>query len=994
MPAYPDDNEIRLPRYDAPPRPRIRRIYILLGLLFLGFLFLQNAVPLYTDWLWFREVGYTVVFSTRILVRTALFFGFGLLFFALFYGNVRFARRLAPEETDRFLLERFGPEWGQNLRSAIGWILLGGAIFLSLWAGRLAAEAWTELLEFLHATPFGVTDPVFGHDVGFYVFRLPFLRFVQGFLLVTLLLTSLAVVAIHVADRAIETLAGLPDAPPRVRGQLLALLAALAFALAFGIRLGAYDLLTANNGVFSGAGYTDLHVRLLAINVQVVLLILTGLACLVAIWRGRDFRWPLLGVGAWLTAWVVLGGFVPGIVQKFSVEPNQLARESAYIARNIQYTRLGFGLDNVRVETFPADESLTAAQLRANQDTLDNVRLWDHPFLYKVYAQIHAVKTYYKFEQDVEGGGVTQNVDIDRYWIGGRQRQVMLAARELNPSSLPREVQNWQNRRLAYTHGYGVVMSPVNKVVQGGPDYFLQGFPPTASAEAKNLKVTQPKIYYGQLNSDYVFVDTEQQEYDPTAELGRISGAKPTGTESYQGGGGIQIGNSAFSLPRLAFSLRLGDPTMLLAKSFRPTTRILFRRDIRERVRAAAPFVYLDSDPYLVVTEAGRLIWMLDGYTLSERFPYATAVPVGINPMTTIAPNYIRNSLKATVDAYDGAVQLYIADAKDPIARTYAKIFPGLLKPLEQMPADLRAHIRYPEDLFRLQRTVYATYHVDDPGVFFRQEDAWSVPNEPNADPAAASRPRPMEPYYVIMRLPEREARGQSAGTREAKPTSEEFLLMSPLSPLRREDQNILGWMCARCDGDRYGQLVLFQFPQEKSVNGPSQVIGLINSNAAISKELSLLRSSSGGSSATFGNLLVIPVENSLLYIAPLYVEATSSARLPQLQRVVVVYGQRTVMEETLAAALARLFPGYDAPADAAPEPPRSERPADAPMPPAGPGTVSPAIRALINAAAKRFDAAQQRLRQGDFAGYGAAMKELEKTLNDLRQQTETLPNR
>jgi uncharacterized membrane protein (UPF0182 family) len=979
MPDRPFEPEIVLP-HGGLPRRGSRVSWILLALLFLVFLGFHNAVPLYTDWLWFQEVGYTAVFTTTIVAKTTLFVLFGGLFFALFYGNIAIARRLAPEFADRFLMERMGPDWGQKIQRGLGWLLAGVALFMSLWAGRIAADVWANWLEFTHAQPFHLTDPVFHLDIGFYVFKLPFLNFLQGFLLSTLVLTSLAVVAIHVADRAIESWAGLPDIRPGVRAQLLTLLALIALDLAFGTRLGAYDLLQSDNGLFTGAGYVDLHSRLFAMNAQCAILVLTALACLLSV-RSRHFKAPLFGAAAWLFALVVLGGIVPGAIQKFSVDPNQLGKEQPYIERNIRYTRSAYGLQGVRqVEDFPADQSLTATQLEANRATLDNVRLWDYQYLGKVYEQLQTIKQYYKYGRLTTQGATDYNIDIDRYTFDGKLRQVMLAPREMDPSALPGTAQTWQNQRLSYTHGYGLTMSPVNRTSSGDPTYFIDGFPPASHAEAKGLQVTRPEIYYGQLNSAAIYVDTAQQEFDYPSTGGANGGQDHYST--YTGKGGIRIGDS--ELRKLAFATRLDDWNLLLANNLKPQTRVLFRRDIRERLMTVAPWVQQDSDPYLVVNpDDGRLLWIVDCYTLSDRYPYSTPHTLAVNTEFSEAPNYIRNSVKATIDAYDGSVNLYLADPTDPIARTYGSIFPGTLKPISSLPAGLQAHLRYPEDLFRIQRAIYATYHVDDPRIFYLKEDVWSVPSDPTDDPNAPA--RQMEPYYIIMRLPSLDANagaassGQISGTRAQ---NEEFLLMSPLSPINKESQNILGWMCARCDPGHYGELVLYRFPQQASVLGPSQIVQRINSDKVISPQLSLLRS--GGSTATLGNLLVIPVEKSLLYIAPLYVEATSSGtKLPKLQKVVVAFGDNEAMDDTLDKALAQLFPGYGGSA-APPAAPPSE---GAPAPPttAGTGHVPPVIRALIDEASGEYDVAQQKLKAGDFAGYGAATRQLQQTLNRLR---------
>jgi uncharacterized membrane protein (UPF0182 family) len=1001
MPSVPDEPDYILPSRPAVRRPRSLKTPILLALLFIGFLLVHNATPLYTDWLWFREVGYTSVFTTTIVAKTTLFFLFGALFFVIFYTNVRVARRLAPEDADRFLMQRFGPAWGNALQRGIGRALLAAAIFLSLWAGRLAAEYWANWLEFTHWTPFGIRDPVFGNDVGFYVFRLPLFQFVYEFILGALLLTVVVVVVIHVADRAIETLAGFPNIARGVRAQLLVFGALLAVTQAFGTRLSAYALLNSDHQLFSGAGYADLRYRLFALNAETLLLALTALACIVNLWRRDEaerpdslsssaFRWPLIGVGAWIVVILILGNLVPAVGERVYVEPNQFTMEKEYIARNIAFTRQGFGLEKVtRVDGFPADASLTAAGLRANRDTLENVRLWDYEYLAKVYAQLQTIKPYYKFEKDTATGSTMFNIDIDRYPIAGRQRQVMLAAREMDSGGLPASAQTWQNRRLGYTHGYGLAMSPVNRIVDGYPAYFVSDLPLRIAPEASNIHITQPDIYFGQLAHDYVFVDTEQPEFDYPSTGGNGGGGTQDHYTTYKGQGGIRIGDSA--LAKLAFSLRLGDQNILLAKGFKETTRVLFRRDVRERVQTIAPFLQQDNDPYLVIDpDTGRLIWIIDCYTMSDRYPYSTPQEMTVNAVTFVAPNYVRNSVKATVDAYEGTVRLYVADPNDPIVRTYAKIFPGLLQPLSALPVGLRTHLRYPEDLFRLQRAVYAAYHVDDPRIFYLKEDAWAIPIEPNADQTAGANGnsgiRKMEPYYIIMRLPEQGPGGGQGAITLPPAGAEEFLLMSPLAPINREAQNILGWMCARCDGEHYGELVLYRFPQSASVEGPSQIVQLINSDRVISPQLALLRS--GGSTASLGNLLVIPVEKSLLYIAPLYVEATNSAnKLPQLQKVVVAFGQRVAMADTLERALSDLFPG-----DGSPIAPDNTQPNT----PAGqPGTVSsvpPTVRSLIERANTQYQSAQQRLKAGDFAGYGAATRELERTLNDLNRAAGNRP--
>ncbi len=993
MPLPPDMPEIIITSDDfEPPRIPLARIAIGFGLLFGLFLIYHDFAPLYTDWLWFHEIGYVSVFTTTIVAKTELFFAGALLFFICFYGNGIVARRLAPERSHRFLRERFGSETGMLIERYIGRGLFCLAAFLALWAGRLAVEEWSHWLEIRNAASFGVIDPVFHKDVSFYVFAAPFLRFLCDFALGTLVLTLLVVVMLHIASTAIQSWDSLDRLRPEVRAQLAAIATAIALVMAAGTWLDRFDLLTSDNGVFTGPGYADIHYRLLALNIQVVLLFVVAVACLVSTRAARGPRLAVRAAIAWAAVSILLGNILPGIGQKLYVDPNQFTMEQEFIQRNIAFTRKAFGLETVkRVDSFPADNSLSSAGIAANRATLDNVRLWDYSYLAKVYSQIQTIKPYYKFEKIAVGDAAVPNIDIDRYRIGGKMRQVMLAAREMDSNALPSSALTWQNQRLGYTHGHGLAMSPVNRVVDGNPDYFLSGLPVASSPEASDLKVTEPAIYYGQLNHEYVFVDTAQQEFDYPSTQSSGAGGAQDHYVTYHGRGGIRIGDSA--LAKLAFSLRLGDANVLLAKGFKDSTRVLFRRDIRERIQNAAPFVQQDNDPYLVVDpDDGRLVWMVDCYTLSSRFPYSTSREMPLNSSAYIAPNYIRNSVKATVDAYDGTVNLYLADPKDPIARTYGRIFPGVLKPLSAMPAGLRAHLRYPEDLFRLQRSIYASYHVDDARVFYLKEDAWAIPVEPNSDSTAPAAPpqvgpngepvasttaavrgEPMEPYYVIMKLP---GMGETPVGQD-----EEFLLMSPLAPINREAQNILGWMCARCDPDHYGELVLYRFPQSASVEGPSQVLQRINSDRLISPQLTFLRQ--GGSSATFGNLLVIPLERSLLYIAPLYVEAsTSGTKLPQLQKVAVVYGQRAAMGDNLDKALTDLFPG----GGGAPEP-VSPVPGGAPAPARGTtGPLPPGVRALIERASAQYDTAQTRLGARDLVGWATAMKALDQTMRELRR--------
>lgn len=952
------------------------RLLIVIAVLFILFILNHDAVPVYTDYLWFGEVAYRGVFWTIIQTKVSLFFSFGTLFLLIFYPNILMATRLSPIEARKDLMDKLGPGWGKSAHKWISRLVLFASLFLSLWAGRAATTSWQDALNFFHGKMFHIADPLFHNDVSFYIFRLPFLGMLYDFLLTSLVLTSICVILIHVASKAVQTWAGIPDLKPAVRAQILLLIASLSAVLCFGAYLGKFDLLTVENGVFTGAGYVDVHYKLFGMEIQIAILAVTALMCLISIKASKDFRWPVIGAGAWILTSILLGNAIPIAAQKIQVEPNQLALEKQYIQQNIAFTRKGFGLEKVQeVDSFPADLSLTSGQINQNQDTMRNVRLWDYDYLGKVYNQSQTIKPYYKFVKTTAEGTTAYDIDIDRYRIQGKLRQVMLGAREMDTNSLPQSAQTWQNQKLSYTHGYGVVVSPVNRIVEGAPDYFVSGLPLSTSADAQDLKVTQPDIYYGQLSNEAVFVNTAQQEFDYPSTDGASTGGAQDHYSSYTGKGGIRIGDAP--LAKLAFSLHLSDPLMLLQNGFKPQTRILYRREIRERLQTIAPFLQQDRDPYLVIEpQTGKLIWIIDCYTQSDKFPYSTPQEINVNPVNYLAPNYIRNSIKATIDAYDGTVSLYLIDKSDPIAQTYSEIYPGLLKPAESMPAGLVQHLRYPEDLFHIQRGVYAMYHVEDPRVFYQKEDAWAVPVDPNADQSAPSnQSKRMEPYYVIMRLPDV---ARNTETDRSVGAREEFLLMSPLAPVNREQQNILGWMCARCDPGHYGELVLYRFPQSTSVSGPNQIVQLINSDRVISPQLSLLRS--GGSNATLGNLLVIPVEKSLLYVAPLYVEATNSAnKLPQLQKVIVAFGQKVIMEDTLEKALAGMFPTEGA------SPVPTEQHEHTVALPTGAHT---SLKDQISKVNQLYESAQSKLKSGDFAGYGTDIKSLGEAISQLKRSS------
>src|SRR2546426_1027924 len=659
----------------------------------------------------------------------------------------------------------------------------------------------------------------------------------------------------------------------------------------FGIRDPLFD-----RDVAFGAGYSDVHAQL---PVQKALLVLAGLVavlCLVTI-RLRSWR-PLLWSVAALVGVAILGGVVyPGGIQRYQVSPNEIVKEKPYIDFNIRYTRLAYGLDNIEEREFPAEQTLTLQDLRKNDATLKNIRLWDTRPLLATYSQLQEIRTYYKFT----------DIDIDRYRINGEYRQVTLSARELSSKDLPSRI--WINERLTYTHGYGAVVSPVNRVTREGlPEFWIKDIPPAASSD---LRISRPELYFSELATDYVFVKTQAKEFD-----------YPSGDQNvyttYAGQGGIPLGSF---WRKTLFAARLGDLKLLLSNDLTLGSRVLLYRNIRERVQRIAPFFRYDDDPYMVISAAGRIVWLLDGYTVTDRFPYSAP--------TRGLGNYVRNAVKVTVDAYDGAVRFYVADPTDPLIRTIARIFPGLLQPLDAMPADLRAHIRYPEGLFRVQAGMYAVYHMRDTQVFYNKEDLWSVPVR-----SVDGRERAMEPYYLILRLP-------------GEP-KEEFVLLIPFNPSKKD--NLSAWLAARSDPPHYGKLVVYNFPKQKLIYGPRQIEARIDQDSFISQQLSLWNQR--GSQVIRGNLLVIPIERSLVYVEPLYI-AAEKGQLPELKRVIVGFGDRIAMEETLDGAMARVFGG---PA------PRAGAEV-APGPPAG---AERSVKTLLDAAASALTRANEELRRLD----------------------------
>lgn len=919
---------------------------VILAIAALLIIFGGAIVALYTDWLWFSDLGYGRIFSTILMTRIGVGLVLGFLFFAIIYSNLWYARRIAPPPSPSGIQQQLLERLGRLARRSLGLLLFLGSIVLAAIVGLEAATHWQEWLMYSHATPFGVRDPVFAKDVGFYVFQLPFLRYIYGWLFFALVASTIAAIALHYADEAIDYFGNRLQFAPLVKAHVFTLVALMFFLKAWGYRLSMYGLLSSPGRQFDGAGYTDIHARIPALWILIVVAIIGGLLVLVNITR-RGIGLAAMALGGLAVVSILVGSVYPGMIQEFSVKPNELEKELPYIKRAIAFTQRAYGLTQVAPRAFAAESRLSAEQINANSATIENIRLWDQDHLLDAYAQIQTIQQYYHFK----------DVDVDRYWLTDPQsgqrsyRQVWLSARELDQASLPERSRTWINQRLQYTHGYGFCMSPVNEIsTEGLPEFFVYDIPPKTTVD---LPIDRMGVYFGELTNEYVFVKSDAEEFD-----------YPTGSENkmttYEGHSGVGIG--AF-LRKLLFFIRFGDINIMLNENLKGQSRVLFEREIRSRVQKLLPFLAFDSDPYLV-TSKGRLYWMHDAYTTADAYPYSQRYPES-------RFNYIRNSVKLVTDAYTGDVTAYVIEKPlpDPIISTYRRIFPGVFRDISTMPADLRDHVRYPEDLFRVQTAIYQRYHMSDPQVFYNNSDLWDLARRAELiNPA--DEVQTIEPYYIIMRLPNGER--------------EEFILMTPY--IRAGKNNMVAWMCAKCDGAGYGTLVLYQFPRDKNVFGPQQIVARARQDTVISQQLTLW--SQEGSEVSSGNLLVIPIESSLLYVMPLYLESTST-KIPELKRVIVALGDRVAMEPTLHEALSAVVGRQVSPTPptgATVGAPTAPSAPTAPTTPAVPGAaLNQQATRLINQAASEYNSAKQAQRQGDWAAYGRHMDALERTLNELK---------
>jgi uncharacterized protein len=908
-----------------PTFSRRRPLGILFLAIFLALFFFPSLLGLLVDWWWFQEIGYQVVFSRELVTRLLVFLAVGGLTFATLYLNLRTAQRgLVPYP----VVLRFTQSAPRvDITTPLRRLSLPVSLVAGVLAGLGATPAWAMVLRVLYATPFGIKDPIFSRDVGFYVFTLPGISAGLGFLSALIVISLFLAVPVY-ALRG-DILLGRGGGSPRLRVEpsaalhLATLLAA--YFLITALRLWLVhvpNLLYSTTGPLVGASYSDLHAELPALRVSAVVAVLSAIAVLYGGFRRELGRYALLAIGGYVAVSVIGRGLFPGFMQKFVVAPTELTRESPYLRYHIAATRQAWGLDSVEVRELGGGTQLTLADVRANAPTIENVRLWDRDPLLQTFGQLQEIRTYYDFV----------SVDDDRYRIDGRYRQVLLSPRELNARSLP--TRTFINEHLTFTHGMGLTMSPVNQVtVEGLPVLFIKDLPPVSTV---SLNITRPQIYYGELTDPYVFVGTRQKEFDhPSGEKNVYA--------TYGGKGGVAIGNV---LKRAILAAQFGSSKILFSGDITNGSRVLYNRQIVNRAKKALPFLILDRDPYLVISGDGTLKWILDAYTITDHYPYSQRLRDGTN--------YMRNSVKLVIDAYDGTLTAYVSAPTDPLIRTWARIFPGIFVSMDQMPADLRAHIRYPDGIYRIQTGLYTTYHMDEPDDFYHREDQWQIPVAPESEGSV--------PFmrHIIMRLPEEK--------------SAEYIYMVPFTP--RGKDNLAAWMAARNDGAEYGRLRVYRLSRQSLAFGPQQIVNRINQNTEVSQQLTLW--DQRGSQVIRGDLLVIPIEEELLYVQPIYLRA-EGGRIPELKRVVVAYQNRVVMRETLDEGLAELFGG--------PTGRRPSTPAIAAEPVTAADTLTRDSRlvTLVAEARRHYQAALQAQREIDWARYGEEMRRLGEVLERIK---------
>ncbi len=901
---------------------------VLIALIYLSGLF----VTYYSDWLWFKNLGFSKVFDTMIVSQILSFVLFFVVFALFASAHVQLAfRRGKPTRNNPFLREDDPRELLMTVYRGkkVFWFWLVVIGFFSIIMASSASGRWNEFLQFLHPSVFGIREPIFGKDAGFYIFQLPVYQFLTGWYLFMVVITFGMVLFSYYLDNAFGIVANRFRIAAQVKEHMIQLGGFLGLGVAALFLMKLYNLLYSSNGVAYGPSYMDVHAQIPAYEVIIVLTLLVSLL-LFFYPMYRKKKVLFYGMGFWAVIWIGFVWIYPSLIEQYVVKPNELKKETPYIKNNIKLTREAFGLNKIEVKPFPVKQDLTFKDILSNRHTIENIRLWDRRPLIQTYKQLQEIRLYYDFS----------SVQVDRYHFK-KYTQVAIGARELPLSEIPARARTWVNDHLIYTHGYGVVMSPVNKITPNGmPEFIIQDIPPISTTP--DLKLKQMGIYYGEETNQYVIVNTKAKEFD-----------YPKGNQnvytSYKGKGGVRI-SSLFR--RVVYAWKFSDLKILLTGYITPQSRIMFYRNIRLRDKVLAPFLSFDRQPYPVIGKDGHLYWIHDAYTTTNMFPYSE--PVFQNPIER-GMNYIRNSVKVVIDAYNGNVSFYVIDPEDPLIKTFRKIYPTLFKPYSAMPGFLKAHIRYPTDLFNIQTKMYNVYHMTDPKVFYNQEDYWQIPKEIYSDLQ-----QEMFPYYIIMRLP---------GTKK-----EEFILMLPLTPSNKD--NMVAWICARCDTPNYGKMIVYSLPKDKLIYGPMQIEARINQKPDISSELTLWGQQ--GSQVIKGNQLVIPIKNSFIYVEPVYLQS-EQGQIPELKRVIVAYKEQIEMRRTLDQALRAVFHATET-GDTT----RIKQTITSLT--TVPGYTDQARKAL-----NHYNKALQYLKQDDWTGYGNELKKMKEILLEMtKAQNET----
>ncbi len=833
----------RLEELDFPKLTRIVKLALLGMMVIALFMGINWVRTFYTDWLWFSSLGHEQVLFVRVTSQIWLY----LLAFLVFVGLAAPNLYVAYRHTGHYQWgpgKELSPGQYQVARRLLLWVgilavVIGGILLAAHPAGR-----WESFLRFFNGVAFNEIDPIFERDLSFYVYTFPVLDFLRTWFLGVLVVILLFIGVFYYVASNLKGEAFAFEG--RVRTHVLAIGAVIFLMIAAGHWLGRYELLFSKTGAVFGVGYTDNNVILPARTFLTFIAIVSGGILLAAI-RSQGLRLIYVGIGLWLVLNFLGGGVLPGLVQRLQVEPSELAREREYIANNIEYTRKAYGLEDMVEKSHPARGEVQPEIIDENQGTIQNLRFWDEGPLLQSYNQIQFFRLYYDF----------LSVQTDRYMVDGELRQVMLSTRELSAEKLPSEAQRWVNRHLQFTHGYGVAMSPVTEVAEGGrPNFFIRDLPPTG-----DIELERPEIYYGLKSLPFVIVNSDMKEFNYPGSDGPVY-------THYNGEGGVAL-NSL--MRRILYAWQFRDLNILISNEIQADSRIQYKRTISERFTKVTPFLQRDREAYTVIAD-GRQFFIQDAYTTTSRYPYSTAWQDRFN--------YMRNSVKAVIDTYNGTMTYYVFDESCPIIQTYMQIFPGLFKPADEMPDYLRDHVRYPMDLFSVQTRMLLQYHMTDPVVFYNKEDQWSVPQL-----AAFGQPDVLKPYYIVARLPGEE--------------KEEFILIQPFTPDKRH--NLVGWMAARMDGDNYGEKILYSFPSGRHVDGPRQVEGRIDNDAVISEQFTLW--GQVGSEVLRGNILVIPLGDSLLYAEPVFLKP-ESLEFPELRRIILADSRRVVMHPTLDGAV------------------------------------------------------------------------------------------